>query len=104
MKRLAIDLDGTLCPEGPAHERPYQPAKTKWVELVNRAYEAGWDVTIYSARHWNDLRMTQDWLKANAVSFHRIVLGKVPYDLLIDDRATHDFGVLEELLDEGVLA
>lgn len=86
MKRIAVDLDGTLCPEGPAHERPYQPYFTETRDLVNRAFDAGIDVTILSGRHWNDLRMTEDWLRANGVRFTRVVLGKFPWDFLLDDR------------------
>jgi len=86
-KRIAVDLDGTLCPEGPAHERPYQPFFVETRDLVNRAYDDGFDITVYSARHWNELRSTEDWLRANGVCFHRVVLGKFPFDFILDDRS-----------------
>jgi hypothetical protein len=98
MKRIAVDIDGTLCPEGKAHDRPYQPVNERVKSLVNTAFDNGCDVTIYSARHWNDLRMTQEWLISNGVRFHRILLDKFPFDFLLDDRAGSHPEDLEEFI------
>lgn len=87
MKVVAVDLDGTLCPEGPAHERPYQPHFEETRELVNRAYDSGYRVVLFTARNWTDQRMTEDWLAAHGVRVHQVVCGKIPYAFLLDDRA-----------------
>ncbi len=101
MKRIAFDIDGTLCPEGPAHDRMYQLPFLKIRERVNRAYDAGHHVVILSARHWNDYRATQDWLNSWGFKFHQLELAKYPYDFLYDDRASHTLADLDNFLDNS---
>ncbi len=85
--KVAFDLDATLCEEKPAFEKclakPFPRAKDK----VNATYDAGDFVIIYTARGWNEYAYTKDWLDKNGFKYHILVCGKIPYDILYDDRA-----------------
>lgn len=45
--------------------------------------------------------MTEDWLRAHGVRFHRVILAKPPYDFLLDDRAGSRPEDLERFLENA---
>lgn len=98
MKRLVIDLDGTLC-EQKTFETYYEALPKKEVIEKLREYAlAGWHITIFTARGMNTLQgnvsaikkhlsyQTKKWLKENNVPYHRLRFGKPPADKYIDDK------------------
>jgi hypothetical protein len=89
MKRIAFDLDGVLMPEMPVCDRPFSLPAKGLKELVNQVYLTGKAIVcIYTARPWTDYRITHAWLVQHGFKFHMLLMGKWPYDLLIDDRST----------------
>lgn len=103
MKRLAFDLDDTICTrstnEGGKKKYHTCIPISERVRLVNDCYDAGYHITIYTARGMmvydgdinkinENLRpLTENHLKEWGVKYHELVLGKNPYDLLICDKA-----------------
>lgn len=85
--QLIIDLDGTICTEEKTYSRSMAIPKKGAVESINSLYDAGHIIIIYSARTWMEFEMTTHWLKANAIKYHQLVLGKPIGDVWIDDRA-----------------
>lgn len=105
MKRiLAVDLDDTLC------ERP-KTVESKGIEKynyctpllhnirkVNTFYDEGNTIIIYTARgmsqfqedvnlvYANLYHLTKNQLDSWGVRYHQLVMGKIHYDLLIDDK------------------
>lgn len=85
--QIILDLDGTICTE----ERTYSRSLAKPIEgainAVQKLYDAGHTIIIYSARTWMEFEMTTDWLQKNKVPYHQLILGKPIGDVWIDDRA-----------------
>lgn len=84
---IITDIDGTLCPEGKSYNhclvKPFDGAK----ETINDLYDKGHTIIIYTARHWGEYDLTEDWLKRHGFKYHRLIMGKPVGDLWIDDRA-----------------
>lgn len=100
--QIIVDLDGTICTEEKTYSRSLAKPIPGAIDAINRLYESGNTIIIYSARTWMEYEMTFNWLKVHGVNFHQLILGKPIGDVWIDDRALRfednwDF-VLGELL------
>ena len=103
-KIIAVDLDETLC----TGSKPYSHLgieKYKYcvpirenVDKVNKLYEQGCEVIIYTSRGMGTLggdlgviyntlyEPTKKDLEKWGVKFHQLVFGKIYFDVLIDDK------------------
>jgi histidinol phosphatase-like enzyme len=103
-KIYAFDLDDTLCSRHPDYEHlgkekykycyPIQPM----IDILNEQYDKGHKIIIYTARGmsiyngnvhdiYNNLyEQTISDLKKWGIQHHGLVMGKLHYDLLIDDK------------------
>ena len=114
-KVIAFDLDDVICTrtseEGKvAKYHTCSPVK-RMVEVVNNCYNDGNIIIIYTARGMSGfngdvskiysnlyeltLKQLNDW----GVCFHQLVMGKLHYDLLIDDKAINSVGADESSID-----
>jgi len=87
---IAVDIDGvlTLETEGFGEEVYWnRTSRTGNIRFVNDLYKAGYRIILYSARHEEDRQVTVRWLRRYKVKYHELILEKLKYDLLIDDRA-----------------
>lgn len=105
IKKLVIDLDGTLCTQMPGDLYHLALPFHDMISRVNVLYDAGWHVTIFTARGMNRFKgdvsqvesslgdMTRDWLLKNGVRYSRLMFGKPPADLYVDDKgmSPHEF-------------
>ena len=102
-KVIAVDLDGVICDrtKKTGHQEKYLtcfPIEEN-IALVNKLYDEGYHIKIYTARGMgiynerkievldNLFMLTTEQLKDWKVKYHELVMGKTPYQLLIDDRA-----------------
>lgn len=85
--QIIIDLDGTICSEEKTFSRANAVLLEGAVDAVNKLYDAGNTILIYSARTWAEYEMTVKWLSQNGVKYHQLLLGKPIGDVWIDDRA-----------------
>lgn len=85
--QIIIDLDGTICTEEKTYSRSLAKPLEGAVENINKLYETGNIIIIYSARTWMEFEMTTDWLNKYGIKYHQLVLGKPIGDVWIDDRA-----------------
>ena len=85
--KIVIDLDGTILEEKSKEEKAKSMPLPGAVEAVNKLYEMGHVITIYSARTNSDLELTLKQLKKYGIKYHCLVLGKPVGDMFIDDRA-----------------
>ena len=95
---IAVDFDGTLCSWHPGAYELAQPLPER-IERVRRMKEAGHTIWIYTARgaslgseaaadaRWGDL--TRGQLTTWGIPFDKLIIGKPPYDVIIDDRAVN---------------
>lgn len=81
-KIIAIDFDGTLSDES---GKPI----SKIITYTNGAFDSGHFIVIYTARIEADRTYVSCWLKENGVKYDLIELGKLRYDILVDDRTVH---------------
>jgi len=86
MKKYVFDIDGTICSEGPAQERIFASPEGKIIKLVNNLYKQGHFIILYTARSWDQYKITEHWLKTHKVNYHTLICGKPIYDHWIDDR------------------
>ena len=118
MKDIAFDLDDVICWHHPQYDElgiekyKYCEPNESGVELVNEYYEKGYEIIIYTARgmgvykgnvnlvYENLYQLTYDCLVRWGVKFHRLVMGKLSYDLLIDDKAINSFLATRERIEE----
>jgi len=118
-KVVAFDLDDVLCsrPEGIEHlgiEKYKQCYPNEYyVNLVNILYNKGYKIVIYTARGMTSLDgdipliyeklypTTKTQLEEWGVKFDELIMGKIHYDILIDDKAINSFNknLYEEILE-----
>ena len=86
-KTIAIDLDGTICTEERTFDRPLARPLDGAVEALKLIKRNGNTIIIYTARGWEQYRVTKHWLEKNDIAYDQILMGKPVVDCWIDDRA-----------------
>ena len=104
MKTIAFDLDDVICWHSPEYDKLgvekylYCEPIDSAIDMVNEYFDSGNKVIIYTARGMNLYRgninliyenlydLTYDQLLDWGLKFHRLVMGKLSNDLLIDDK------------------
>ena len=102
-KIIAFDLDDVLCTRdssisGIEKYLSCEPIQ-EMINVCNQCYDDGFEIIIYTARGMSQLKgdvskiysnlynLTLDQLERWGVKFDQLVMGKIHYDLLIDDKA-----------------
>ncbi len=105
LKTIAFDLDDVICyrPNGYEHLGPnkydYCEPDQSVIDLVNSLYEEGNKIVIYTARGMSQykgnvtliyselysrtIKQLDNW----GLKYDQLVMGKIHYDVLIDDKA-----------------
>ena len=85
---IFVDIDGTLTNEtegyGEAVYAQRTPKQTV-IDFVNRLYNKGETIIIWTARYEQDRKVTINWLRENGVKYHDLIFNKPKYKLFIDD-------------------
>ena len=110
-KTIAFDLDDVLCHRPKHHDNldidKYYGCKPnrKMIKIVNKLWEQGFTIKIYTSRGMTSLKgdvneiysklyeLTTDCLKQWRVKYDVLVMGKLHYDLLVDDKAINSSDV-----------
>jgi uncharacterized HAD superfamily protein len=87
MAVIGVDLDGVLCSEERTFERSLATLEPGALEFTKDARQQGHTVIIWTARGWEQYRLTIDWLVQHGVEFDQLIMGKPIFDVFIDDRA-----------------
>ena len=81
----ACDMDGTLTLGEHNWENYLRAVPDKpTIEKVNKLYDEGNIILIYTARPWVDFLHTVHWLKENGVLYNALIMGKPHADKYID--------------------
>jgi len=104
-KIIAFDLDDVLCYRSTKKIGidKYHDCKPipEMIQIVNQCYNRGAKIIIYTARgmtvfggnvsniYTNLYQLTIEQLDRWGIEYHQLVMGKVHYDLLIDDKASN---------------
>jgi hypothetical protein len=100
LRWIMVDMDLTLCNN--TGEPDFTPttiipgAKEAMQELVRR----GWKIIIFTARHWGEYQIIENWLLKNEIPFKQIICGKPLVRWIIDDRAIGFEGDWKAVLDK----
>ena len=115
---IAFDLDDTLCERDPSLEHlgpdKYKHCKPipEMVDKLNVLYNDGHTIYIYTARGMGQFKgdlikvynnlyvLTLTQLEEWGIRHHGLIMGKIHYDLLIDDKAigkSHFKTLLDEI-------
>ena len=96
-KKYCFDLDGVICNNtfGDYDSAiPYPEA----IKKINELYEEGNEIIIFTARYMGKFKgnvglvynfgyeSTKNQLKNWNLKFHNLIMGKVEYDIFIDDK------------------
>lgn len=88
MKTYAVDIDGTLCVEQKEYWKYAEAIPIKpYIKRINKLYDEGNTVVLYTSRYPEDEEVTKTWLKENGVKYHRIIFGKFRADIYVDSNA-----------------
>ena len=105
LKTIAFDLDDVICYRSSKYEHlgpnkyDYCEPDQHVIDLVNSLYEEGNKIVIYTARGMSQYKgnvaliyselysKTIQQLNAWGLKYDQLVMGKIHYDLLIDDKA-----------------
>ena len=97
IKIICFDLDNTLCKTLKSNYHKSTPIK-KNINILNKLYESGYVIKIFTSRFMGRSRdkssiakkigynLTLKQLKKWNVKYHKLILGKPSYDLIIDDK------------------
>jgi len=98
MKEICFDLDGVICNQTIGDYENAVPDK-KAIEVINKLYNQGNKIIIFTSRfmgrNQNNVEKTYSQgyeftlkqLKEWKVKFHKLIMGKPRYDIIIDDKA-----------------
>lgn len=87
---IVTDIDGILTIEHEGFSEEAYNNRTPSFENIkslNELHDAGHEIILFSARHEEDQGVTIRWLTRHGVKFHKLILGKLPYYAIFDDRA-----------------
>ena len=93
-----FDLDGTLCSQRNRDYINAIPIK-KNIKKVNQLYDNGNKIIIFTARFMGrtkedkdkaiklGYKFTKEQIESWGIKYHKLILGKPLYDVIIDDKA-----------------
>lgn len=115
-KTIAFDLDDVICfrsneyenlgPEKYSYCEPYYEV----IDIINSLYDDGYRILIYTARGMSQFNgniieiysklynKTNDQLKNWGLKYHQLVMGKIHYDILIDDKAINSYHINKQTI------
>ena len=103
-KDIFFDIDGVITIETEGYSNAEYLARTPnkaVINIINMFYKnPRYKITLYTARHGCDRRITESWLRTHGVKYHELILDKPHYHILIDDRALKFEGNVMSLIDE----
>jgi len=113
MKRIIVDLDGTLCSQETSKNYHRAKVNEKMKKFLFSATIHGDYVVIYTARGMNSCKgnqveaenkykmITEQWLVKNSICYDELIFGKPAGDIYIDDKGINvdDFARILDILD-----
>ena len=97
MKTICFDLDGVLCSNTWGSYEKAVPIQNA-INKVNNLYAKGYKIIIFTSRYMGrnneDIKktyakgfeFTKTQLDKWSVNYHKLIMGKPSYDILVDDK------------------
>ena len=93
-KIVAIDFDKTLCKDANLGSINHPIEK-----LMRHYYDLGCTIIIYTARPEEDRHLLASWLVNKKVLYDALVMGKLRFDVLIDDKCINTNDATTQIVD-----
>lgn len=84
---IMVDMDGVICSEERVFERALAKPLDGAKEALDALKAAGHAIVVYTARGWQEYRVTKQWLDDHGIPYDQIHMGKPIAHVWIDDRA-----------------
>ena len=115
-KIIAFDLDDVICFRKDVYEKlgpkkyDYCQPYPENIKIVNSLYDEGHRIIVYTARgmsqfdgnveliYKNLYQKTKDHLKEWGLKYHSLVMGKIQYDVLVDDKALNSNAIDKQVI------
>ena len=102
MKNIYVDIDNTICQTSGLGYENSTPYSDK-IAFINKLFDQGHNITYWTARGTvtgiDHYELTKNQLKKWGVKYHKLILGKPAYDILIDDKAINNIETATLLYD-----
>lgn len=97
-KKYCFDLDGVICKTRKNYYTKSKPIKSS-IKVINKLYDEGNYIFIYTSRFMGRSKeniklankkgyeLTLNQLKKWNLKFHKLLMGKPSYDVIVDDKA-----------------
>jgi CMP-N,N'-diacetyllegionaminic acid synthase len=100
--KFVIDIDGVIAEERSNHlEYSKCVPKKDVIDCVNKLFNSGNYIILFTSRFEVDKQVTMTWLEKNNVLYNELILGKPRADFYIDDRAMRP-NEFKELCEQNV--
>jgi hypothetical protein len=114
LKTIAFDLDDVICYRSSKYEHlgpnkyDYCEPDQSVIDLVNSLHNDGHKIVIYTARGMSQFKgnvaliyselysKTIQQLNRWGLKYDQLVMGKIHYDLLIDDKVLNSFNITKD--------
>ena len=110
-KIICFDIDGVICKTKKNNYKTSKPNK-KIINQINEYYKNKFVIKIFTSRYMgrnneNSVKakkmgynFTKKQLKRWGVSFHKLIMGKPSYDILIDDKCLNVNDKWKKIIDK----
>ncbi len=97
-KIYCFDIDGVICKTNGNNYDKSKP-NTKAIKIINKLFEQDNTIKIFTARHMTKFKgnikkvnkfgfkKTKKQLEKWNVKFHKLIMGKPSYDIIVDDKS-----------------
>jgi len=86
---IYVDIDNTVFKTKGTNYEDSVPMPRR-IEKINKLYDNGNTIVYWTARGTGSgkdyLKLTEDQLRKSGAKFHNLLMGKLVYDLFIDDK------------------
>ena len=112
LKIICFDIDNVICRTNSKKDYAKSTPIKKNIKLINKIYNKGYKVTLYTARFMGRCDgnltkvkkkiepLTLKQLKRWGVKYHKIYFGKPSFDIFIDDKSLFFTKKWPELLEK----
>jgi FMN phosphatase YigB (HAD superfamily) len=99
LKIICFDLDNVICKTNSKHNYKKSKPILKAINFINKLYNAGYEIKIYTARYMgrhkeninfinkNYFEKTKKQLNKWNLKYHKLYMGKPNFDIFIDDKS-----------------
>ena len=84
--KIAVDIDGVLTNETSGIAYKDRTPNLENISKVKELKEQGHKILLFTARYKRDRKITIKWLKQYDVPYDQLIMGKLKYDYIWDDK------------------